>query len=271
MTVLSLGIAARQFHSAQAWRRTGLVVCLVVALAGCTGSAASSPTISVAGATATPTAGSSANSSSGSSANSSAGSSAGSAANAPTSKPAATSKPVATSGPAATSHATSQPTPTTAATTAATPTQTPPSATLPPSIGLCSAAQLAYVGQSWQRLITGVTVVYITLKNASSTSCNVVGTPQAQLIEGGGTLVADSGKAPSDKHADTLAPNGQIKDVITWANQCQPLTVKTIGIVVTLPSPLGQLSLPTVGASGLLPTCTSSGSPNTLSAQPWAP
>ena len=99
------------------------------------------------------------------------------------------------------------------------------------------------------------------------------GTPQTQIFEGRGGVIADSA-AGEISYADALYAlpyNGRITEVTDWTNWCGNLSTTQLGVAVVLPFALGRLTTYEIDASALLPTCTSSASPAVLTAHSWEP
>ena len=167
------------------WRGIALAIGLAAVIGGCSSAAAtSSPTAVVAGATATPTA-----------------------------SPTAVASPTPTD------------TPTPAATPAATPTPAPkatPKATpLPPlGVGLCKSSQLKLTIDYWVGSSGNPTYPHISVKNISSASCNMRGRPRAQIIDGSGKVIVDSGNGgieiSTGDPIQALAPGGVSYNFFDW-------------------------------------------------------
>ena len=221
-----------------AWRRLAIAAGLVVAVAGCTTSAATSsaaPGSSVAGETA-----------------------------------AATSTATPTPTPTPTAAPTATPTPTPTAAPVATPTPLPALA-----IGLCTGAQLHLAIAYWiGDPGAGTVYAHVTATNVSSASCNMRGTSEAQILNGGGTVIADAGsgaaKVKSSDPVYTLAPNGTINTIIAWGNWCKAAPSQKIKVAMVEPFGLGRIVAPANG-NAPVPTCYASGSSTVVSSEAWLP
>ena len=248
-------------HSALgAWRclglSIGLATCVALVVAGCGSSAATagtSPTVTVAAATPT-------------------GAATATATPTPTPTPMPTAAPTAT--PTPTSNPTVAPVPTKPPAPVVTPAPTP--APLPAlAIGLCTGAQLslsitAWVGDPG----AGTVYAHVTATNVSSASCNMRGTSRAQILDGGGSVIADAGSGAaavsSSDPVYTLAPNGTINTIVQWGNWCGSAPAQNVKVGMVEPFGLGRIVAPALGA-GSVPTCYASGSPTMVSSEAWLP
>ena len=100
------------------------------------------------------------------------------------------------------------------------------------------------------------------------------GTPRAQIVDGNGTVIVDSGDAGSEiKTADaayTLAPNGVIYSIIEWSNWCKAAPKQQLTVATLQPFGLGRNQ---ASANGNEPIayCSASSAASTVQATPWAP
>jgi hypothetical protein len=145
---------------------------------------------------------------------------------------------------------------------------------LPPlAIGLCIGAQLKLQIGSWQN-DGSISYAHIQAKNISSASCSMRGKPRTQIVNGHGTIIADAGAAGGSVSASdpvyTLAPNGIIYDIVTWGNWCKAAPAQNLTVAVVLPFGLGRIAANQIGAAPV-PSCYSSGTGQTLSAEHWLP
>jgi hypothetical protein len=187
-----------------------------------------------------------------------------------------TSTPVVTSTPASTP--TSVVTATAASTATPAPTSTPvvtPTPLPALAIGLCTGAQLKLEIAYWIG-DPGADTVYahVTAKNVSSASCNMRGTSQAQILNGGGSVIADAGsgaaKVKSSDPVYTLAPNGTINTIIQWYNWCHAAPSQKIKVAMVEPFGLGRIVAPANG-NAPVPTCAVSSHATTTSSEAWLP
>lgn len=245
MSNLTFGATSRlPYGAASSWRRIALTACLAVVVAGCTASAATStpsaaPSASVAAESASPVA-----------------------------TPTATPTPAAT--PTDTVAPTNTPPPPPAATAKPTPTPLPALA-----IGLCTGAQLkleitAWIGDPG----AGTVYAHLTATNVSSASCNMRGTSEAQILNSGGSVIADAGsgqaKVSSSDPVYTLAPNGTINTIAQWGNWCKSAPSQNLKVAMVEPFGLGRIVAPANGV-GSVPTCYASGSATVVSSEAWLP
>jgi hypothetical protein len=225
-----------------------LVVCLATAVAGCSTSAA------------TPTAAPVATVDSSLTAVPPSPTDAPSLSAAPTAPPAAAPTPT--------------PTPTASPTPAATskPTATPLPAL---AIGLCTGAQLKlqitlWVGDPG----AGTVYAHLTATNVSSASCNMRGSSEAQILNSGGSVIADAGSGQAHVSSSdpvyTLAPNGTINTLTQWGNWCKSAPSQNIKVAMVEPFGLGRIVAPANGAAPV-PTCYASGSSTVVSSEAWLP
>jgi len=229
-----------ELSSGRVIRRAAVILCLAATLAvtGCSAAAAtptSAPGASVAGATAIATA-------------------------TPTLAPTAT--------PTAKPTATAKSTPTT--TPAATPTPLPALA-----IGLCTGAQLSLTISAWiGDPGSGTTYPHLTATNLSSASCNMRGSSRVQILNSGGTILADAGiaaaKVSSSDPVYTLAPGGQINTIAQWGNWCKAAPSQNLKVAMVLAFGLGRIVAPAIGVAPV-PTCYASGSATVASSEAWLP
>jgi hypothetical protein len=214
----------------------GLAVALAVA--GCTTSAATpSAESTVAGATATATA---------------------TAASTPTPAPTATAAASPTDAGSPTAGPTASPTPLPAL-----------------AIGLCTGAQLKLTITAWiGDPGAGTTYPHLTAKNVSSASCNMRGSARVQILNSGGTILADAGssaaKVSSSDPVYVLAPNGEINTIAQWSNWCKAAPSQNLKVAMVLPFGLGRIVAPAIGVAPV-PTCYASGSATTASSEAWLP
>ena len=230
------------YRAAWPWRPIVVAVCLAAVLAGCTTSAATqapAATSSVAGETAIPTA-------------------------TPTPMPTAT----------LTAAPTPTPTPTASPTPAATskPTATPLPAL---AIGLCTGAQLKlqitlWVGDPG----AGTVYAHLTATNVSSATCNMRGSSEAQIVNSGGSVIADAGSGQAHVSSSdpvyTLSPNGTINTITQWGNWCKSAPSQNIKVAMVEPFGLGRIVASANGAAPV-PTCYASGSLTVVSSEAWLP
>lgn len=187
-----------------------------------------------------------------------------------------------------------QPTPTDTLTAApplvtAPPTAPPPAKTAPPvatpkptptplpalAIGLCTGAQLSLSITSWVG-DPGADPIYahVTATNVSSASCNMRGASEAQILNAGGTVIADAGSgAAKVKTSDpvyALAPNGTIYTIVQWGNWCKAAPTQNLKVAMVEPFGLGRIVAPANGVAKV-PACSASGSATVVSSEAWLP
>jgi hypothetical protein len=245
MSTISSGVTGGHVHAiAGSWRGIAVAIGVAAAVAGCGSSVVTpypAPTATVAAATATASA---------------------------TPTPTPTPTPAPTDTPTATPTATPTPAPT--ATHKPTPTPLPALA-----IGLCTGAQLRlsiayWVGDPG----AGTVYAHLTARNASSASCNMRGTSEAEILNASGAVIASAGsgaaKVKSTDPVYTLAPNGTINTITQWGNWCKAAPSQNIKVAMVEPFGLGTIVAPANGAAPV-PTCYASGSPSMVSSEAWLP
>jgi hypothetical protein len=178
-----------------------------------------------------------------------------------------TASPTDTPTPAPTPTPTPTPAP---AKPAVTPTSLPPLA-----IGLCTGAQLHLAIASWVGDPgAGTVYAHLTATNVSSASCSMRGTSEAQILNGGGSLIADAGsgaaKVSSSDPVYTLAPNGTINTITQWGNWCKAAPSQNIRVAMVEPFGLGRIVAPAAGVAPV-PTCYASASASVVSSEAWLP
>lgn len=241
MSGLMFGAASGlPFGAAWRCRRMAVMVCLAIAVAGCSTSAAT-----------------------------------------PTVAPSATAGPSSTEvppTPAAVSTLTAAPTPTAPPTASPTAAATPkPTPTPLPAlaIGLCTGAQLSlsitlWVGDPG----AGTVYAHVTATNVSSASCSMRGTSEAQILNSGGSVIADAGSGQAHVSSSdpvyTLAPNGTINTITQWGNWCKSAPSQNIKVAMVEPFGLGRIVASANGAAPV-PTCYASGSATVVSSEAWLP
>ena len=184
---------------------------------------------------------------------------------------AATAAPTDTPTPAPTAIATPTPTPTPKPAPTKAPTKAP--TPLPAlAIGLCTGAQLK-LENVWHNN-NGMSYANLTATNVSSASCSMRGKPQTQMLDGKGSVITDSGAGGGEISTGdpvyTLAPNGVIYDIVTWGNWCKSAPTQNVTVAVVMPFGLGRVVSKAAGAAPI-PTCYSSGTGQSLSAEAWLP
>jgi hypothetical protein len=120
----------------------------------------------------------------------------------------------------------------------------------------------------------GTVYAHLTATNVSSASCNMRGTSEAQILNAGGSVIADAGsgaaKVSSSDPVYTLAPNGTINTITQWGNWCKAAPGQNLRVAVVEPFGLGRIVAPAAGV-GPVPTCYASGSVSIVSSDAWLP
>ena len=152
------------------------------------------------------------------------------------------------------------------------PTPTPPPAL---SIGLCTGAQLTLSISSWVGDPNADPVyAHVTLTNASSASCNIRGSSEAQILNSSGVVIADAGSsAATVKNTDlvyVLAPSGVIYTIVQWGNWCKAAPAQNLKVAMVEPFGLGRIVAPAIGVAKV-PSCSASASATTVSSEAWLP
>lgn len=202
-----------------------------------------------------------------------AGATATAAATSPATPPATDTQP-ATDTPLATGTAMSTPmsTPTPAAT--AKPKPAPTATPLPPlAVGLCKGSQLTMAITLWEGG-SGNSYAHVTATNKSSSSCNMRGTSEAQIVDGHGHVIADAGhsaaKVSSGDPIYTLSPGGAINTIVDWGNWCKSSPAQKIAVAMVQPFGLGRFVSKPLG-DGPIPMCYSTSMATQLSSEAWLP
>jgi hypothetical protein len=120
----------------------------------------------------------------------------------------------------------------------------------------------------------GIVYAHLTATNVSSASCNMRGTSEAQIINSGGSVIADAGsnaaKVSSSDPVYTLAPNGTINTITQWGNWCKAAPSQNLRVAMVEPFGLGKIVAPAYGVAPV-PTCYASGSGTVVSSEAWLP
>jgi hypothetical protein len=141
------------------------------------------------------------------------------------------------------------------------------------AIGLCTGAQLSLSITSWVG-DPGADPVYahVTATNVSSASCNMRGASEAQILNAGGTVIADAGSgAATVKGSDpvyALAPNGTINTIVQWGNWCKAAPTQNLKVAMVEPFGLGRIVAPANGVAKV-PACSASGGATTVTSEAW--
>jgi hypothetical protein len=190
--------------------------------------------------------------------------------------PSPTDAPSLSAAPTAPPAAAPTPTPTPTASPTPAATSKPTATPLPAlAIGLCTGAQLKlqitlWVGDPG----AGTVYAHLTATNVSSASCNMRGSSEAQILNSGGSVIADAGSGQAHVSSSdpvyTLAPNGTINTLTQWGNWCKSAPSQNIKVAMVEPFGLGRIVAPANGAAPV-PTCYASGSSTVVSSEAWLP
>jgi hypothetical protein len=161
-----------------------------------------------------------------------------------------------------------------AATAMPTAKPTPKPTPLPPlAIGLCRASQLSLAITLWEGG-SGDSYAHVTATNRSSSSCNMRGSSEAQVVDGHGHVLADAGHAAAKVSLSdpvyTLIPGGAINTIVDWGNWCKSSPTQKIVVAMVQPFGLGRFVSKPLG-SGPIPTCYSSSMATEVSSEAWLP
>jgi hypothetical protein len=143
------------------------------------------------------------------------------------------------------------------------------------AIGLCTGAQLKLAISLWVGDPgAGTVYAHVTATNASSASCSMRGSSEAEILNGSGSVIATAGSAAAKvTSADTVytvAPNGTINTIIQWGNWCKAAPSQNIRVAMAEPFGLGRIVAPAAGVAPV-PTCYASGSGPVVSSEAWLP
>jgi hypothetical protein len=182
----------------------------------------------------------------------------------PTATP--TSTPLPTDTPA--------PTPSPTATPSAKPKATPVPTSLPSlAVGLCKGSQLKLAITLWEGG-SGDSYGHVTATNKSSSSCNMRGTSEAQIVDGHGNVIADAGhsaaKVSSSDPIYTLSPGGSINTIVDWGNWCKSSPAQKIVVAMVEPFGLGRFVSKSLGDAPIA-ACYSSSMKTQVSSEAWLP
>ena len=222
---------------------------LALVIAGCstgTASPAPSATATVAAATATPTVSDTPTPT-------------------PTLAPTPTSVPTLTPSPTHTAAATRTPPPARTPVPTAVPTATPGP--------LCAASQLVSAVALWETVAAGTQAnVMVTTAAGVTTVCYMRGSVEAQMVDGGSGIIADSGPgsatiASSDPFF-AVNPGDKFHTSIIWSNWCPKGPSQPVTVALVLPLGLGRVVANTSGPTPV-PGCVSSGSPSAVTSGRW--
>jgi hypothetical protein len=145
---------------------------------------------------------------------------------------------------------------------------------LPPlAVGLCKGSQLKIKITAWYGG-SGTSYAHVTATNKSSSSCNMRGTSEARIADKNGKILASAGSgAASVRSTDpvyALAPGAEIYTIVRWDNWCKAAPAQKVTVAMVLPFGLGAMVAPANG-NAPVPTCYSSGTGTTTSAEAWLP
>ncbi len=142
----------------------------------------------------------------------------------------------------------------------------------------CTSGMLTGKVTGWQGAL-GSQIATVKLTNASSTACDLRGTPRLQLVDAGGHILMDSQTqgasglphvSPGDK-TWPLVPAGWITTLVQVSDYCgatTPVLPMTIGFY--LPSNGGRL-VAAAGPGGSVPPCLGNpGDPGLIAMNGWA-
>ena len=185
---------------------------------------------------------------------------------------AATATPAATPTAIATPASTDTPAPTHIATP--TPKPTPVPTPLPSlAVGLCRGSQLKLAITVWEGG-SGDSYAHVTATNKSSSSCNMRGTSEAQIVDGHGNVIGDTGhsaaKVSSSDPIYTLSPGGSINTIVDWGNWCKSSPAQKIVVAMVQPFGLGRFVSKSLGDAPI-PACYSSSMKTQVSSEAWLP
>ena len=137
---------------------------------------------------------------------------------------------------------------------------------------LCSASQLRASVSVWTTA-PGVTTGRVVATNVSTTPCSMRGEAEAQMVDGVGRVLADSGAASARMTSDdpyyALGPGDRIGTTVEWGNWCPRGPSQPVTIAFVLPLDLGRL-VSITGPHTPVPTCTGSDDTTASSAR-WTP
>ena len=137
---------------------------------------------------------------------------------------------------------------------------------------LCSASQLRAAVSVWTTA-PGVTTGRVVATNVSTTLCYMRGEAQAQMVDGVGHVLADSGAASARMTSDdpyyALGPGDRIGTTVEWGNWCPRGPSQPVTIAFVLPLDLGRF-VSSTGPHTPVPTCTGSDDTTASSAR-WTP
>ncbi|HEY7937584.1 MAG TPA: DUF4232 domain-containing protein [Candidatus Limnocylindrales bacterium] len=154
------------------------------------------------------------------------------------------------------------------------PSHTP--APTPKPIAVCLATQLAAKVTSWSGA-TGHQIASVTLKNTSTHTCTVQGTPEVELVDAHGIILIDSqtsgpaGLPHVAKGAPAfhLVAGASLKTMVDDDNYCLGTPKLPTTVAFVLPANAGRL-VAAPGPGGTVPPCTRTpGSLGTISMNGW--
>jgi hypothetical protein len=139
---------------------------------------------------------------------------------------------------------------------------------------MCRASELRAAVTEWEGN-TGTPIAFVTVTNASSTSCVVRGTAQAQIVDAGGAIVGEA--APGTAAVSTsdpaisLAPGATVKTTIHWGNWCTTLPpAQPVSVSFVLPLGLGRV-VATAAGNAPIPDCAMEAeSPPVVTSTAWS-
>jgi hypothetical protein len=118
-------------------------------------------------------------------------------------------------------------------------------------------------GAAGQRIAT------VELTNRGAGACRMERLPRVQLVDGGGTVLIDSGPSPSDELV-TVPPGGRATALVGVGNWCGPTPRAPISVAFAFSSGDRLVADPVSPTDLTLPPCNGPGAPATISMQPWS-
>ena len=115
----------------------------------------------------------------------------------------------------------------------------------------------------------GQRIASVELMNRGANECRMERLPTVQLVDGGGTVLIDSGPSASSEVV-TLPPGGRATTLVAVGNWCGPTPQAPISVAFAFSSGDRLVADPVSPTDLTLPPCNGAAAPATISMHPWA-
>ena len=115
----------------------------------------------------------------------------------------------------------------------------------------------------------GQRIASVELTNRDANACRMERRPRVQLVDGGGTVLIDSGPSPSNALV-TVPPGGRTTALVAVGNWCGPEPQAPISVAFAFSSGDRLVADPVSPTDLTLPPCNGPTAPATIAMQPWS-